>query len=234
MVDYGIWLSFNNGAEGFQIPVNPERIEIADGGRGQTYDVVGLGEINVIKSPKLTEYGWAGTFPAQRYPWVVANPLHTPAHYVQLLEKWRVSLRPIRFVFAGATFGINTPTTIETLSWKEVAGSGDIEYTIKLKRYRFYGAQRVQVVPVTPGGTDGAAVAIQKQPPPRLDDRVVPPTYTLVSGDTLWAVAQRVLGDGSRWPEIQRLNSITDAEIKGLAVGRVLRIPGGEASGDRA
>ena len=62
--DYGIWLSYNNQEEGFQIPVNPENIEISDGINSKTYDVAGLGEINVIKDQKLTEYSFSGFFPA--------------------------------------------------------------------------------------------------------------------------------------------------------------------------
>jgi hypothetical protein len=238
MAEYGIWLSFNNRAEEFQIPVNPEQIEISDGGRGQTYDLIGLGEINVIKARKLTEYGWSSVFPARRYPWVAVDQLQTPAAYVQSLQRWRESMRPLRFVFAGDTFGLNAPVSIESFTWKEIAGSGgDIEYTIRLKEYKFYGAQRVQVVPgsalAVPAGVPGlqtpeqSPTVLQVQPPPRPDDRQVPATYTLASGDTLWMVAQRCLGDGARWPEIQRLNNISDAEIKTLQVGRALRLPGG-------
>lgn len=227
MSDYGIWLSFNNQEEGFQIPVMPEQIEIGDAGQGQTYDVVGLGQINVIKSPKLTEYGWSSEFPGQRYPWVTVDELLPASMYVQHLLKWMATKRPIRFVFTGPTFDINTPASIESFTWKEVAGSeGDIAYTIKFRKYVFYAAQKVQIM--QPPGS--STPVIQTQPQPRPDDRQVPATYALAPGDTLWAVAQRCLGDGSRWREIQELNGISDADVKRLPVGLVLRLPGGEYS----
>jgi nucleoid-associated protein YgaU/peptidoglycan hydrolase-like protein with peptidoglycan-binding domain len=53
-------------------------------------------------------------------------------------------------------------------------------------------------------------------------------TYTLVSGNTLWEVAQRELGDGSRWTELQKENgtAFTEAEASQLLPGQVIYIPG--------
>lgn len=47
-------------------------------------------------------------------------------------------------------------------------------------------------------------------------------TYTVKSGDTLWAIAQRELGNGSRWTEIKKANNLASDLIK---PGQVLRIP---------
>lgn len=46
--------------------------------------------------------------------------------------------------------------------------------------------------------------------------------YTVKSGDTLWAIAQRELGNGSRWTEIKKANNLTSDLIR---PGQVLRIP---------
>ena len=235
MAEYGIWLSWNNQQEGFRIPINPARIELGDRGKTQTYDVVGLGEVSVLKGRQLTEFAWSSEFPGQRYPWVVTDVLPpSPFDYVAMLLRWWDTKRPIRFVFVGPTFEINEAVSIEDFRWSESAGAeGDIAYTIRLKRYQFFAAQRV--VPVQPAAAaqvdSPAPVQLAKQPPARPDERVPPATYTLAPGDTLWMVAQRVLGDGSRWREIQELNGISDAEVKRLPVGLVLRLPGGVAVG---
>lgn len=39
-------------------------------------------------------------------------------------------------------------------------------------------------------------------------------------------IAKRELGDGSRWKEIQKLNGLTDAQLKTLKIGSVLKLPG--------
>lgn len=46
--------------------------------------------------------------------------------------------------------------------------------------------------------------------------------HTVVKGDTLWALAVKYLGKGSRWPEIQKLNGMTTTMI---LVGQKLKIP---------
>lgn len=222
-MEYGIWLSFNNQEEGFQIPVNPPSIEMGDGNKSKTYDVAGLGEINVIKDRKLTTYTFSSFFPAQRYPFVSTDLLLEPRQYVDYIEKWMGTKRPIRFVFTGASFDINEAVSIEGFSWKETAGyNGDIEYTLSLKRYVFYAAQRVNVVQPT---ASSPAPVIQKQAPPRPNDRQPPQTYTLIAGDNLWIVSKKVFGTDAYVKEIQRLNGLTDAQLKSLPIGLELRLP---------
>lgn len=217
---YGIELSFNSKAESFQLPVMPGSLEISESANGRTYDIVALGEINVIKNLKLSEYEFSSLFPAQRYPFVTVQTLLQPIEYVRLIIKWMESRLPIHFIFTSDSFEINTLASIESFNWKEVAGgAGDIDYDIKLKRYVAYAATKVPQTSIS--GPVIAASAV----PARPDETQQPKTYTLVSGDTLWAVAKRFLGDGARWPEIQKLNGITEAEIKRLQIGRVLKLP---------
>lgn len=46
--------------------------------------------------------------------------------------------------------------------------------------------------------------------------------YTVKSGDSLWAIAQELLGNGARWQEISQLNGLTSTTIR---VGQKLKIP---------
>ena len=47
--------------------------------------------------------------------------------------------------------------------------------------------------------------------------------YTVVKGDTLWAIAKRYYGDGNRYPEIARANNIANPNI--IHIGQKLLIP---------
>lgn len=219
-------ISFNLTEGGFRIPVNPAAIDIREAGQSKTYDIAKLGEINVIKNPKLAEISFESIFPAADYPFVVGERLE-PYEYVEQIEKWMKERRPVHFVFAGSSFDINTLVSIEGFNWRESGGTvGDIEYSIALKKYVPYGAKKVQVVRRSletqerPVAVLSAATATA-----RPDNREKPQTYTLAAGDTLWKVAQKVLGNGGRYPEIQKLNNITDAQLKRLPVGMVLKLP---------
>ncbi|WP_129600480.1 LysM peptidoglycan-binding domain-containing protein [Anaerophilus nitritogenes] len=229
MNEYGIWLSFNNQEEGFQIPITPGAIEIGESGQGKTYDIEKLGEINVIKNMKLSEYSFSGIFPSTRYPFVSSSVLLQPKTYVDYILKWMGTKRPIRFIFTGKSFDINTPASIDKFDWKETAGrNGDIEYSLKLKKYTFYSAKRVNVVQESKA-TEITTI-LQKEQPSRPNDKETPSNYKIKRGDTLWIIAKKTLGDGSKWKDIQKENNIKDSDLKKLQVGRGLSIPGGTAN----
>jgi hypothetical protein len=240
-----IHLSFNNQAEGFRIPVNPESLEVQQSGNGKTYDIVGkgggtdetrAGMVNVIKNPGLKEISFSSIFPATYYPFVVSEKLFEPMYYIKLIEKWWATKHPIRFIYTGfhrsfvAERGgepegdINIPASIERFSWKEVGGApGDIEYTLTLKEYVFYSA-RQSVVRTDQDGN--------KLPSKRYDERIRPDTYTIKkAGESLIDVSMRWFEknggpDSSRHMDIQKLNGLTDSQVKkGLAVGTVLKLP---------
>ncbi|KZS45697.1 peptidoglycan-binding protein LysM [Paenibacillus glucanolyticus] len=218
---YGVELSYNNKEEVLQLPINPSEMEVGETGKGSTYDVVGLGEINVIKDRQLTTYGFSGLFPAQWYPFVTTDDLLHPVEYIKMIEKWMTTKRPIRFIFTSDTYDINTPASIESFTWREVAGSGgDIEYTLQLKKYVFYAARKI-----VKESTNGGGRVQKKKAAARPNDKQQPKTYTMVAGDSLWKVAQMKLGNGARWKEIQQLNGIKDAELKRLPIGKVLKLP---------
>ena len=47
-------------------------------------------------------------------------------------------------------------------------------------------------------------------------------TYTVKGGDSLWAIAQKQLGNGNRYPEIKSLNNLSSDTIH---PGQVLKLP---------
>ena len=64
-----------------------------------------------------------------------------------------------------------------------------------------------------------APVAVESRPAAASRPR----TYTVVSGDTLFAIAERFYGDGNRYPEIAAASGIANPDL--INVGRVITIP---------
>jgi len=226
-MSYGIWLSWNNQKEGFDLPVLPAEIGVSVSGDGAEHEVQGAGKINVIKDRGLKEYSIESFFPYHpatftpyNHPYILTKFPRTPKQYVDQIMRWWESKWPIRFVYIGSTMEINTPASIESFEWRESGGSpGDIEYKLKLKEYRFFSAQRVKLEKNT----------VTKAAEKRVDERVPPKTYTIVAGDSLWTIAQKTLGSGNRWREIQALNGISDAQTKRLKIGTILKLPAVQA-----
>jgi hypothetical protein len=214
--EHNIWLSYGNQKQNLHLPVNPPEIKLGDAAGGKTYEVSGLGEINVIQSPKLTNISFDSFFPAEEYPFLASKTWIDPVFYIMVIKEWLERKQPIRFIYTGPTFDINLPMSIEKFEWKEAAGSGDIEYSISLKEFAFYGARPVIIK------NDKASVKPQARP----TDKTTPKTYKLIAGDSLIKVARVQLGNEGRWKEIQKLNGIKDSQLKKLPIGMLLKLPG--------
>lgn len=74
--------------------------------------------------------------------------------------------------------------------------------------------KEVESIPVTPPNPGGSSTNTRRP-------------YVVRSGDTLWAIAQRELGDGNRWREIQKANgsTFTDTEARILQIGQTVYLP---------
>ena len=99
----------------------------------------------------------------------------------------------------------------------------DITVTVSLKQYRHYGTKTVTIQPApTPAETPTATV---EQPQRETSQAPQQTTYTVKSGDCLWNIAKKYLGDGSRYNEIYELNKdkITNPNL--IYPNQVLTLP---------
>jgi LysM repeat protein len=221
-MSYRIYLGINNGEEGFVIPVLPEKIEINESGDNKTFEVVNLGEINSINLPKLTEISFESFFPLNDGPYVSSEQLFVPSFYHSKIKEWREARQKIRFIFIGGPIEINDLFTIENFKLTEKGGEvGDIYYSIELKKYKSYAAKKVIILQST--ASNSSAPVLESEPEERPVETPQPQTHTVSEGDTLWAIAKRYLGDGSRYPEIAELNNVENPDV--IYPGQVFTIP---------
>ncbi|HEY9900014.1 MAG TPA: LysM peptidoglycan-binding domain-containing protein [Pantanalinema sp.] len=76
--------------------------------------------------------------------------------------------------------------------------------------------------------TKSPAPAVEPAPAPVVEPAPapVPTAYTVQKGDSLSKIAQAVLGDGSRWPEIYAANRDVLSDPNRIYPGQQLKIPG--------
>lgn len=207
-----MYLSVNGGAEGFSLPQLPEKIKFTYPSGNKTFELVNLGEVSLLKNPKLNEISFDSYFPY--------SAEFRPVFYINKILGWKESKQVIRFIFTGSTLDINTLCSIENFEIEEKGGEpGDIYYSIKLKRYVPYKAKKLEVKQ----NTERAVQIMSNRAPARPVEREIPKTYTVRSGDTLWAIAKKHLFDGSRYSEIAKLNNISNPNL--IYPGQVLKLP---------
>lgn len=115
--------------------------------------------------------------------------------------------------------------TIDQLTWKIAQRSETqkmlaVECSWKLKRPTIQPRGIGKPPPPASKSRPAAPTATPKAPTGKAP---ATGTYTVKSGDTLWAIAVRLLGSGSRYPEIAKLNGISNPNL--IRVGTVLKVP---------
>lgn len=221
MAKIQFWLSFNNGAERLQLPVNPSNISINSPHGYEDISVSQLGEYTVIGERGLKEFSFSSFLPRDyNESYCEYTNLRNPWSIIETLERWRDSRKPIRLTITGTP--INYAVTIRDFSYEaEKAGNvGDIYYSFTLKEYRFINVSKVSVSPQR-------AKKITSNPRPNLASTKAK-VYEVKKGDTLYKIASKsnVFGDGSKWRELYEANKKTIGNNPNLIkVGQKLVIP---------
>jgi len=220
-MSYKYWLVKLNGSEYMKFPVNPETLEIKVQNNIQTYDILNLGEVIKLKELKLERISFKSIFPKHYAPYVSENEadLKSPIHYANLIRSWQKNKTVLRFITRGDDLKAYRKVVVTNFSFEERGGEvGDLYYDIELTEYKDIKAKEIILK------TQNNVTVIDSQTLNTREDNFTPvQTYTVVSGDTLWAIAKRLLNDGSRYPEIAELNSISNVNL--INVGQILRIP---------
>lgn len=215
MALYKIYISNSDQSEAFELPVLPEEISITEKSNNKNHTLQNLGEITIINTVKLGSFKIKGLLPTNTDPYISSRILKQPIEYIDLLKKWRDSKKPLRIVIAGTAFPFTWACTLESLTYKEVAGEvGDIYYSIDFKEYRYFNVKKVVLTNLT---TNEATTVVTEERPV---EKETPATYTVQSGDTLYAISKKQLGNGNLYKELATNNDITNPNL--IYPGQVL------------
>lgn len=204
-------------------PVNPEKITCRTGNRILTFDVITLGEISLPRGRVPIRFSFEGFFPGEaRKDDSMVKSWRSPKELVSILSAWRNEGTKLRLLVT------ETPINYDVYfdgdgsfqhEWR--GGHGDCWYNL-----RFVEAREMvlltenEVRPSTTRVTGSSAAGLLSRPAPP-----TPKTYTVKSGDTLYAIAKKTLGDGGLWREIYNNNvDVIGKDPNLIRPGQVLRI----------
>ncbi|MGD9678435.1 MAG: LysM peptidoglycan-binding domain-containing protein [Vulcanibacillus sp.] len=199
----------------FELPILPEEIEIKEKSENKNHTLQNVGEITIINTVNLATLNLKGLFPIIHAPFVSSLILKEPNEYINILKKWRSTKLPLRIVITDTAFPFTWACTIESFEYKEIAGEvGDIYYSLELKEYRYSSIKKISLVK-TEQQTIVASVVVN-----RPVEKVIPKTYTVQNGDTLYAICKKQLGDGNKYKEVAQKNNIKNPNL--INPGQVL------------
>lgn len=207
-----------------ELPQAPEKVETVISGNNRTLYLISGEQISLLQKPQLTEIRFELVLPSVWYPWVRpdrAQPVEYLAYFDELLQ----AQAPFYWSFTRLKqdgeqlFYTCMPVTLEAYTVVDAAEDGlDLRVQITLRQWRDYGTKVY-----TADGTAGTDRDSSTSPASTVET-----TYTVQTGDSLWNIAKKYLGDGSRWTEIAALNAelIDDPDL--IYAGQVLVLPGSQ------
>ncbi|MBN7773166.1 hypothetical protein [Clostridium aminobutyricum] len=129
-----IILSINNREKVIHLPVLPSEVMIQSPEQNETYQTIGLGEVNLIGNKGLKSLSFSSFFPEKAVSYSKSNEMFG-WEYVNELENLRDRKLPFRLVITETP--INMPVTIDTFEYGLRAGTNYIQYSLELKEFRF-------------------------------------------------------------------------------------------------
>jgi nucleoid-associated protein YgaU len=116
---------------------------------------------------------------------------------------------------------INHDVYLDSFSATAQGGNGDYDYGIDFVEAKGITVYTVNELGLKPAAPTNNNVSTNTRPAPPQ-----PKTYTVKSGDTLWAIAKKYLGAGNRYSEIYSANkSVIGSNPNLIKPGQVLTIP---------
>ena len=207
---------------GIQLPVTPEAVQVTVNGKNETMVLMDQGEVNVLKTPGLTEVTFDALLPNSRYPFAIyPGGFRQAEYYLTALEQLKASKSPFQLVISrsmagkNGLFGTSLKVSLEEYTMKEDAGKYgmDVLVSLKLKQYRDYGTKTCQI-------SGNTALIISSR---ELSGAPSGTAYTVQEGESLPEIAQRCYGDSSQYTRLQEANGITDPNR--LTAGQTLVVP---------
>lgn len=194
--------------DGFLLPVAPPKLELLVNNKNKTKDLANMQEINVLKLPGLTDITFTVPVPLKEYPWM--NRYVSPKEVMAKLEELKTSCKAFQFIVSrefdnGSTaHSTNLKVSLEDYRLVEDAeDASDLSIEINLKQYIDYGAKVVYVEPNKP---NQGTTTTKPQSSPNKPSNNKLKTYTVKHGDSMWEIAKKYLGDGSKYKQLYSMN----------------------------
>lgn len=199
------------------IPVIPESITAKGEANFLSYDILNVGEVKIPNGENLTSYAWDnGLFPSQllrKHP-LVHGTWQDPQIYQTRFNGYKTAGTPLKLLITGTPVNDNVYISSFEVTYQGIIGA---QYSIE-----FLADKDIKVTTeVNPSlsSTKMTTVTLKRATAP------APKTYTVVSGDSLWKIAEKKLGSGAKWTAIYNANKSKIKNPSLIYPGQILTLP---------
>ncbi|MDO4754443.1 MAG: LysM peptidoglycan-binding domain-containing protein, partial [Bacillota bacterium] len=222
------------------LPVTPESVHIGGKGQNKKLTLISDEEINILKKEGLKEIKFEALLPNAEYPFAkYKDGFKNAKYFLDEIEKLRKSGSPFQFKIVRMhpsgelLFNTNLKMAIEDISVQESARNGlDVILKVELKEYRDYGTKVATIIEPKKTEKPSSKTTVIKTKAIRPDSPRSPAprvgqvkTHTVAAGDSLWAIAKKFYGDGSKYQAIVDANKDQIVSASLIHPNQVLVIP---------
>ena len=213
------------------LPVSPSELKVRIGSKNESIVLMNGDEINILKKPKLKTIEFMALIPRVEYPFAsYNNGFQDVDFYLEELKKLKNEMKSFSFIvnrYLPNGDVLHQDTLLVSLEEYEVIESAengfDVMVSISLKEYREYG---IKIGNIDEDSSE-KKITIEKK---RSSDNSPEPkktgkTYEVVKGDTLWLIAKKFYGSGSKYEKIFLANKDKIKNPNTIYPGQVLKIP---------
>ena len=201
---------FKDGSDVLTFPITPSELSIKVGSNNKIVTLISEGDINILKSPSLTEVEFDARFPMRQYPY--ARTFSKFENYWNKFKELKEKKKSFRFIVArttprgSRTWDTNLLMALEDMTIKESADEGDdVIISFTLKQYKEYGIKTVKL-PATQTVSKPTTTSTSNQNRGTDNKTASSQTYTVKSGDCLWNIAKKYYGNGAKYTVIYNAN----------------------------
>jgi len=139
-----------------RIPVNPQEIKTTSEANTKEYTVLGVGQVVVMKRPKLKTISWESFFPEYDDDPYVNDRARLPVTYVKAIETAMQTKRIGRVIISRSDmYNTSMACIITNFETTDRGGEpGDMYYSISLQEYRSFAPQTVTLMDTSGASTD--------------------------------------------------------------------------------
>lgn len=205
------------------LPIPPQKIPIKYPGQNETATLINGEEINITRPPGLAEISIDVVIPQMDYPCASWDgSVEDAEEFISRLQDLKESGDTFGFIVIRDSFDTNMDVTLEDYNVSDDVKEGlDLVVSLTMKEARHYGTKIMNFAIVPEQPIPAAASPEPERPAAQPQVK----TYTVKSGDCLWNIAKKQLGDGNRWKEIHNLNLDKISNPNLIHAGLVLVMP---------
>ena len=189
-----------NDSNVLRFPVTPSEVICETSASINTESVNDLGEVSLFSGVGLKNIPIDSFFPNKDYSFCTYSNIEKPYELVRKLETWQNNGTKLRYIVTDTY--TNIPVMINSFTYQEQDGTGDVYFNLSLVEYKEIKLNKTSSSDNSNSNNNATNRPTENAPKPNGENK----THKVVKGDSLWSIAQKYYGDGSKYPKIKEAN----------------------------